>query len=63
LIQLGKMSNPYIELFAAPGAKAFTLAGLVARIPLPMTGIGIIAMMSQLRGSYAWPARCRPPSC
>ncbi|MDE8756366.1 MFS transporter [Pectobacterium polaris] len=47
------MVNPYRELFAAPGTKGFALAGLLARIPLPMTGIGIITMLSQLRGSYA----------
>lgn len=47
------MTNPYQELFAAPGTKAFALAGLLARIPLPMTGIGLITMLSQLRGSYA----------
>ncbi|AZY53448.1 MFS transporter [Bordetella avium] len=47
------MANPYQELFTAPGAKGFALAGLLARIPLPMTGIGIITMLSQLRGSYA----------
>lgn len=46
------MFNPYRELFSAPGSKGFSLAGLVARIPLPMTGIGIITMLSQLRGSY-----------
>ncbi|WP_375055154.1 MFS transporter [Zobellella sp. DQSA1] len=46
------MPNPYRELFEARGAKSFSLAGLVARIPLPMTGIGIITMLSQLRGSY-----------
>lgn len=48
-----KMANPYRELFAAPGTKGFALAGLLARIALPMTGIGIITMLSQLRGSYA----------
>ncbi|KHT09616.1 MFS transporter [Pectobacterium brasiliense] len=47
------MVNPYRELFAAPGTRSFALAGLLARIPLPMTGIGIITMLSQLRGSYA----------
>ncbi|MBN3229086.1 MFS transporter [Pectobacterium brasiliense] len=47
------MVNPYRELFAAPGTRGFALAGLLARIPLPMTGIGIITMLSQLRGSYA----------
>lgn len=47
------MAKPYRELFAAPGARGFALAGLLARIPLPMIGIGIITMLSQLRGSYA----------
>ncbi|WP_372030138.1 MFS transporter [Pseudomonas kurunegalensis] len=47
------MATPYRELFNVPGSRAFSLAGLLARIPLPMTGIGIITMLSQLRGSYA----------
>ncbi|MGJ7541461.1 MFS transporter [Variovorax sp. LT1R16] len=47
------MANLYRELFAAPGTRGFALAGLLARIPLPMTGIGIITMLSQLRGSFA----------
>lgn len=47
------MAQPYRELFAAPGTRGFALAGLWARIPLPMIGIGIITMLSQLRGSYA----------
>ncbi|WP_233965238.1 MFS transporter [Pectobacterium versatile] len=47
------MVNPYRELFTAPGTKGFALAGLLARIPLPMTGIGMITMLSQLRGNYA----------
>ncbi len=47
------MASPYRELFATPGAKGFALAGLLARISLPMTGIGIITMLAQLRGSYA----------
>nr|WP_244258724.1 MFS transporter [Cupriavidus gilardii] len=46
------LANPYRRLFNAPGAAAFTAAGLVARMPLPMMGIGIITMLSQLRGSY-----------
>ena len=46
------MNNPYRTLFAAHGAWGFSLAGLVARLPLPMTGIGIITMLSQLHGSY-----------
>lgn len=47
------MGNAYRELFAAPGAAGFALAGLLARLALPMTGIGIITMLSQLRGGYA----------
>ncbi|MEJ6668592.1 MAG: MFS transporter [Alcaligenes aquatilis] len=47
------MAQPYRELFAAPGTRGFALSGLLARIPLPMIGIGIITMLSQLRGSYA----------
>ncbi|POA31879.1 MULTISPECIES: MFS transporter [unclassified Pseudomonas] len=47
------MANPYRVLFQAPGTKGFSVAGLLARLPLPMTGIGIITMLSQLRGSYA----------
>lgn len=47
------MANPYRELFSTSGTIAFSVAGLIARIPLPMTGIGIITMLSQLHGSYA----------
>lgn len=47
------MAQPYRELFVASGTRGFALAGLLARIPLPMIGIGIITMLSQLRGSYA----------
>ncbi|WP_340616739.1 MFS transporter [Xenorhabdus entomophaga] len=46
------MANPYKELFSMPGALAFSVAGLIARMPISMTGIGIITMLSQLRGSY-----------
>lgn len=47
------MSNPYRQLFSTPGTRGFVLAGVLARLPLPMTGIGIITLISQLRGSYA----------
>ncbi|HEL3832741.1 TPA: MFS transporter [Stenotrophomonas maltophilia] len=47
------MATPYRDLFAAPGTARLALAGLLARLPLPMTGIGIITLLSQLRGSYA----------
>ncbi|MEU3628966.1 ABC transporter permease [Amycolatopsis coloradensis] len=46
------MANPYRELFSAKGSIAFSAAGLVARIPVPMMGIGIITMLAQARGDY-----------
>ncbi|MFC3456103.1 MFS transporter [Amycolatopsis speibonae] len=46
------MAGQYRELFSAKGSFAFSAAGLVARIPVPMTGIGIITMLAQRRGDY-----------
>mgnify|MGYP001607878573 FL=1 len=46
------MANPYAELFQAPGARAFVLAGMLARMPISMTGIGVITMLSQVHGGY-----------
>jgi MFS family permease len=47
------MTNPYRELFNAPGARAFVLAGMIARMPISMTGIGLITMLAQLQGGYS----------
>ncbi|CAM5245914.1 MFS transporter [Streptomyces spiroverticillatus] len=47
------MPNPYGELFSARGTKAFSGAGLLARLPLPITHMGILTMLSELRGEYA----------
>ncbi|MFD3511670.1 MFS transporter [Streptomyces sp. NPDC058657] len=46
------MSSPYRAIFAAPGSKAFSAAGLLGRMPLSMMGIGIVTMISQLTGRY-----------
>ncbi|GGZ36837.1 MFS transporter [Streptomyces poonensis] len=46
------MPSPYFALFAAPGTKAFTAAGLLGRMPLSMMGIGVVTMVSQLTGRY-----------
>ncbi|KAA1183836.1 MFS transporter [Rhizobium tropici] len=46
------MSNPYREIFRAPGAKGFSTAAFFARIPIAMAPIGIVAMLSQTRGEY-----------
>ena len=36
------MANPYSALFTAPGSRAFVLAGMIARMPISLTGIGLI---------------------
>ncbi|MGV9642561.1 MFS transporter [Streptomyces sp. NPDC004822] len=46
------MPSPYRALFAAPGSKRFTSAGLLGRMPLSMMGIGVVTMVSQLTGRY-----------
>jgi MFS family permease len=46
------VSNPYREIFRAPGAKGFAAAGFVARMPMAMAPIGIVAMLSQTHGEY-----------
>lgn len=46
------MSNPYREIFRAPGAKGFAAAGFIARLPIAMAPIGIVAMLSQTHGEY-----------
>jgi MFS family permease len=44
--------SPYRALFAAPGSKGFTTAGLLGRMPLSMMGIGVVTMISQVTGRY-----------
>jgi MFS family permease len=45
--------NPYSEIFKTPGAKGFAAAGFVARLPVAMSTIGIVAMLSQTHGAYS----------
>ncbi|MFI6291830.1 MFS transporter [Nonomuraea sp. NPDC050790] len=47
------MANSYAALFRTPGAVAFSLAGFAGRMPISMTGIGLLTMLSQTRGGYA----------
>ncbi|MFG1808430.1 MFS transporter [Streptomyces sp. NPDC049040] len=46
------MTSPYRAIFAAPGSRAFSAAGLVGRMPLSMLGVGIVTMISQVTGQY-----------
>lgn len=47
------MSNPYSRIFKEPGAKGFSAAAFLGRLPLAMAPIGIVAMLSQSPGEYA----------
>lgn len=46
------MANPYREIFRAPGTLGFASAGFIARLPLAMLPMGIVAMLSQTHGEY-----------
>ncbi|MEV6105085.1 MFS transporter [Streptomyces sp. NPDC051940] len=46
------MLAPYRAIFSRRGTLAFSTAGFVGRMPLAMTGLGIVTMMSQLTGRY-----------
>lgn len=46
------MLSSYRQIFTAPGSLRFSAAGLVSRMPLSMTGIGVVTMLSQLSGEY-----------
>lgn len=46
------MPSPYRAIFAAPGSKGFSAAGLLGRMPLSMMGIGVVTMISQRTGRY-----------
>ncbi|MFE7976422.1 MFS transporter [Streptomyces shenzhenensis] len=44
---------PYRRLFARPGALAFTIGNLVARLPMGMFSVSAVVMIAGSRGSYA----------
>jgi MFS family permease len=46
------VTTPYRAIFRTPGAKAFSTAGLIGRLPLSMLGIGVVTMISQVTGRY-----------
>lgn len=46
------MPNPYKEIFSVPGTRGFSAAGFLARLPIAMAPIGIVAMLSQTHGEY-----------
>ncbi len=50
---LAPLVGPYARLFTVPGAAWFSLAGWVARLPLPMLGLGAVLLVEGESGSYA----------
>ncbi|MFF6777871.1 MFS transporter [Streptomyces sp. NPDC012637] len=46
-------TNPYLRLFALPGARAFTTGNLIARLPAGMFGVSAVVMIAGAYGSYA----------
>jgi MFS family permease len=44
--------RPYRVLLATPGGLAFSAAGLLARLPISMLGLGIVLLISDRTGSY-----------
>jgi MFS family permease len=46
--------TPYRRVLSLPGALAFSLTGLVARLPISMVGLGIVMLISLTGGSYGY---------
>jgi MFS family permease len=44
--------GPYRDVLTRPGALAFSSAGVIARLPMSMVGIGIVLMIEALHDSY-----------
>ena len=47
------MLAPYASVLRNRGALAFSVAGLVARVPIAMEGLGVVLLVSITEGSYA----------
>ncbi|GJF29696.1 MFS transporter [Kitasatospora sp. NE20-6] len=47
------MFASYRRILALPGALAFTLCGLLARLSMSMGGVSAVALIAERRGSYA----------
>ncbi|MFM9135835.1 MAG: MFS transporter [bacterium] len=48
-----RLLAPYTQILRHPGAARFSGAAFLARLPISMVGLGIVLMVSALRGSYA----------
>ncbi|MFC8364777.1 MFS transporter [Streptomyces griseorubiginosus] len=48
-----RTQGPYRRLLATPGARAFTIGNLLARLPMGMFSVSAVVMIAGTRGSYA----------
>lgn len=46
------MASPYARIFSLPGAPAFAISGMVARLPMSMTSLGIVLALNNLYGNW-----------
>ncbi len=45
--------SPYVQIFAAvPGSRSFSFAGWLARLPMPILGLGAVLLVEGETGSY-----------
>src|SRR5215218_8057702 len=45
--------SPYVQIFrAVPGARGFSFAGWLARLPMPILGLGAVLLVADATGSY-----------
>jgi MFS family permease len=47
------VTSPYRRVLSIPGAVAFSLTGVVARLPISMISLGIVLLVSATTGSYS----------
>ncbi|KUL36347.1 transporter [Streptomyces sp. NRRL F-4489] len=52
-VRPARRRSPYARIFAVPGTRAFTAAGLLARLPMGMFSVSAVLMIAGGRGSYA----------
>jgi len=45
--------RPYARLFDVPGSRTFSFAGWLARLPMPILGLGTVLLVEGQSGSYA----------
>lgn len=47
------MLDTYRRVLSLPGALAFSLSGLLGRLPISMISLGIVLLVSERTGSYS----------